>query len=145
MLKICLLYCLCLASGQFLFGTNVDVSSYGGYTFEYHSYSDLLIVKDLQSCYFMRTNDTLSKIITDKQERGKLQIELLGFILSDEHVKRTSFIQADITHRDVTATSACVGRDLYEMKYPADGAANKQGKTTAETTAKSQLTTITNV
>ncbi|XP_067658292.1 uncharacterized protein [Haliotis asinina] len=140
MQKICLLYCLCLASGQFLMGNNADVSTYGGYTFEYHSYSDLLIVKDLQCCYFMTTDDTLSKIITDKQRRSKLQIELLGFIRSDVHLTRISFVQADITHRDIAATSACVGRDFYEMKYPANGAAYTQGQTTAETATKSQWT-----
>ncbi|XP_046381856.2 uncharacterized protein LOC124152849 [Haliotis rufescens] len=131
MFRICLLHCLCLASGQFLFGNKADSSHYGGYTFEYHSYSDLLVVKDLGSCYFMTTNDTLSKIITDKQRRVALQIELVGFIRSDVHVTRTSFVQADIAHRDVSATAVCVGKDLYEMKYPADGAAYKQGRTTA--------------
>ncbi|XP_067658452.1 uncharacterized protein [Haliotis asinina] len=138
MLLPILLSSVSLALGQFLFTSNAEISHRNGYLFEYHPDTKLLMVKNIFSCYFVGTDESLRTRIRDKNLRTKLQDELIGFIQDNRHIVKTSLVQTDITYNDAAATSSCVGNNLYELEYPSKTTTATQGQTSTGKTTKGQ-------
>ncbi|XP_046564723.1 uncharacterized protein LOC124273501 [Haliotis rubra] len=140
MLLPILLSSVSLALGQFLFTSNAEISRRNGYQFEYHPDTKLLTVKNIFSCYFVGTDESLRTRIRDKNLRTKLQDELIGFIQDNRHIIKTSLVQAGIAHNDPAATSSCVGDNLFELEYPSKSTTATQGQTTIGRTKQGHTT-----
>ncbi|XP_041378550.1 uncharacterized protein LOC121390715 [Gigantopelta aegis] len=92
-----------------------------GHIFELHKSHHLLLVRDRGSCYFIRATNSLTSRLTNDGQVLQIQDDILKQIRHHVGIERAGLVTISQEYTDAMATSECVGRQLYLMRYHHSG------------------------
>ncbi|XP_046333668.2 uncharacterized protein LOC124116392 [Haliotis rufescens] len=89
-----------------------------GYTFEYHSYADLLVVTNSSTCILVSLPGK-DAVMGDLQQRYAIEDKVYAQITSGQGEHRTSLSQVRQDYHDIRAVFECFRKTVYELTYSA--------------------------
>ncbi|XP_046553335.1 uncharacterized protein LOC124262812 [Haliotis rubra] len=89
-----------------------------GYTFDYHSYADLLVVTNTSTCVLVSLPGKDDEM-RDLQERYKIEDDVLAQIGSGQGEHRATLSEIRSDYHDIRAVFECFRKRVYELTYTA--------------------------
>ncbi|XP_071109290.1 uncharacterized protein [Haliotis cracherodii] len=88
-----------------------------GYSMEYHSYADIIVVRNATACYIVDVSAGLEGDLRQSTTRAKIEEEIYNQMMSHngEVVSSIDKIRHEI--QDIRAIVECFRHNVYQIKY----------------------------